>query len=343
MLSLRTLAIVTTSLACTLAGIGCAAPADGEAGVAEQHLEDKTVAAARFSPYLTNLKGALESGRTSEEIANMLLSSGRPNAFSLQALCRLYASRDPKFKEMRDDFKGLEDGIGGFDKWNGIFQSAVSEKKDAATITKLKAKKDAALADFTKLLTDRQWLPTAGSPGRIKLTEDFLKGFDFKSRAEDRKQVLGQMIKELDEIKSTPYDLTILENGNGIHELRRDIRWVLMEELGLAGVVTLKNDTCAVPAYASIPNDNRYGALRSNENEPNPCEVSQCLIFKAAKTVSDLGDLKDQAEIEVNINGDADVVPARLQPAAKAIQDDIVKNDLIGRYSGQLKACRDSL
>jgi hypothetical protein len=344
MLKIRRVAAVLASLVAVAVGsAGCSSAEDAGSGTTDDHLGESTAPLARFSPYLKSLKSTLESGGSTEQIANALLGSGRPAAFSLQALARLYDKADPRFHEMQTDFKGLEDGIGGYDKWNGIYRAAVSANKDAATLERLKQQSDDALVRFTKLLTDRQWITEGGAPTRIKMTEDFLQGFDWKTRADDRKLVLKQIIHELDDLDTTTYDMKILEYGNGIHELRRDLRWVLIDQLALNGMITLDTGACPIPAYAGVPSDNRYGALRSSATEPEPCQVSQCLVFKAANVVSSLGDLKDKAETEVNINGDADVVPEPLQAPAKAIYDDIVQNDLFGVYAGQLKACHDAL
>jgi hypothetical protein len=171
--------------------------------------------------------------------------------------------------------------------------------------------------------------------------EKFLDDFDWGSRSSDRKRVLKRIIKELEDIDDTKYDMSILEHGDGVHELRRDIRWVLIEQLAVNGMITLRND-CPIPAYASVPNDNRYGALRPSASEPDPCQVSQCLVFAAAKAVEDLGDIKDQAEAEVNIADADDVVPERLQGPAEAIYHEIRHNDLIATYVDQLKSCRDA-
>jgi hypothetical protein len=344
MSKLHGVAAVLTAVIVAACGAGCSSSDDPSSGTTDDHIGESEAPLARFQPYLKTLKGALESGQSTEQIAKQLLASGRPAAFSLQALGRLYSDADPRFKQLRDDFKGLEDGIGAYDKWNSIYEEAVAEHKDQATLERLKGQRDAALVTFNKLLTDKQWLTTNGAPTRIKMTEDFLASFDWKTRAEDRKLVLKQMIKELEDIHETTYDMKILENGDGVHELRRDIRWVLIEQVALNGMITTKTDgACPIPAYAAVPNDGRYGNLRSTAVEPKPCQVSACVVYAAAKTVNDLGNIKDQAEQQVNIANGADVVPEPLQAPAKAIYDGIVQNDLIGVYVKELKACKDAL
>jgi hypothetical protein len=337
----RLFAVVAASAALLLASAGCSQTTDNAQSSGEDNLNEADAPVARFAPYLKTLRTAFESGQSTDQIAQTLLSSGRPASFSLQALCRVYEKEDDAFKSMRDDFKGLEDGIGAFDKWNGIYQTAVSQHKDQATLDRLKAQSDAALTTFSQLLSSKGWISTnAATPSLAAKHEAWLKSYGWKKRVDDRNIVLTHLSKEIGDVATTQYDMKILEVGNGIHELRRDIRWVLIEQLGLNGMVTLNPATCAIPAYAALPVTDRYTALRSSALEPSPCQVDACIVAAAAKTVSDLGALKDQAEEEVNINGDADVVPVRLQPAAQAIYAEVTANKLFDVYKAQLEACK---
>lgn len=344
-LPFRTLAAVFSSLVVAACAVGCSASDEPSSGVTDDHLGESEAPLARFKPYMTTLRSTLESGRSNEEIANTLLSSGRPASFSLQALCRLYSDADPKFKEIRDDFKRLEDGIGQYDKWASIYNAAVSEHRDQATLDRLEGQRDQALTAFTQMLAQRKFLVAAGETSRMSEIQAFLDGFDWKTRKDDRALILKALAKELEDLEETHYDMTILEYGDGVHELRRDLRWVLIEQLSLNGMIVANEASCAIPAYAQTPNDNRYGALRSSATEPNPCKIDACLIYQSAKTVSDIGDIKDQAETEVNIGNqaEADKVPERLQAPAKAIYDGITTNALFAKYREQLKACKDSL
>lgn len=338
----RAVAVISSVMALG-AMAGCSTAGDDDAGATDQAVEQGAAPIARFQNYIKSLKAPLASGKPVEDIAQTLLNSGRPASFSLQALCRLYEKTDPKFASMRDDFKGLEDGIGAYDKWDSIYQKAVSEGKDQATLDRLKGQADDALARFKTLLTSKQWIKdgAAGSP-HMEEIETFLNTYKWKSRKEDRTIVLDHLIKEMKDLKDTQYDMKILEVGDGVHELRRDIRWVLIEQLGLNGMIVTKKD-CSVPGYANLGEDGRYTSLRASNLEPNACELSLCLVSAASKAVSDIGNVKDQAEEEVNINGDADVVPVALQPQAAALYDAIKKNDLFGQYITQLNACKAAL
>ncbi len=341
MKTLRLFAVVAASAALLVTSAGCSQSTDNTESSGEDNLNEGDAPVARFAPYLKTLRAALESGQSTDQIAQTLLSSGRPASFSLQALCRLYEKEDDKFKALRDDFKGLEDGIGGFDKWNSIYQTAVSEHKDAATLARLKAQSDTALTAFSQLLSSKGWISAnAATPSLAANHEAWLKAYAWKKRADDRKVVLTHLSKEADDLATTKYDMKILEVGNGIHELRRDLRWMLIEQLGLNGMVTLNPATCAIPAYAALPVTDRYTQLKSSALEPSPCQIDACVVAAAAKTVNDLGDLKDQAEQEVNINGDADVVPVRLQPAAEKIYAEVTANKLFETYKAQLDACK---
>jgi len=337
----RLLAVVAASAALLLAGAGCSQTADDTQSSGEDNLNAADAPLARFAPYLKTLRSTLESGQSSDQIAQTLLSSGRPASFSLQALCRLYEKENDTFKTLRDDFKGLEDGIGQFDKWNGFYQAAVAQNKDAATLQRLKAQADAALVTFSQLLSSKGWVSAdPATPSLAAKHEAWLKAFAWKPRAEDRNVILKHLSKELDDLTTTQYDMKVLEEGNGVHELRRDLRWVLIEQLGLNGMITLNPATCAIPAYAALPTSDRYTQLRSSALEPSPCQIDACVVAAAAKAVGNLGDLKDQAEEEVNLNGDADVVPLRLQPAAQAIYTEVTTNKLFEVYKAQLEACK---
>lgn len=336
----RLLVLAAASAALLISAAGCSQPDESTGESAEQNLNEGEAPLARFAPYLKTLRSTLESGQSVDQIAQTLLSSGRPASFSLQALCRLYEKEDDQFKAMRDDFKGLEDGIGQYDKWESIYQTAQSQGKDKATLDRLKAQADSALTTFSQMLTSKGWISKEG-PSLAAKHEETLKKFAWKATSEDRKIVLKHLSKELDDLATTKYDMKILEVGDGVHELRRDLRWILIEQLSLNGMIVLKN-SCAAPGYSALPLNDRYTALRSSPLEPSPCEVDGCLVAAAAKAVNDIGDLKDQAEQEVNINNGADVVPERLQPATAALYADIQKNKLFETYKAQIDACKDA-
>jgi hypothetical protein len=342
MLKLSRVVITVSAVLALAAAAGCSTTEDASAE-ASQDLTASAAPIARFAPYITTLKTALESGQPMEQIAQSLLASGRPAAFGLQALCRVYEEMDPKFATLRNDFKGLEDGIGDYDKWDSIYQAAVAEKKDQPTLDRLKKQRDDAQAAFEAMLTAKKWLTGAGVVSHISEVETFVHDYRWKARKADRTIVLTHLLEEVGNIQSTKYDMTILENGNGLHELRRDIRWVLFEMLGLNGmVVNETQNACPAPGYSSLTDAGKFN-LKSTTTEPKPCEISVCLLAAASKAVSAIGDVKDEAEQEVVINGDPDVVPVALQPKAQALYDDLLKNDLFGEYVTQLNACKAAL
>ncbi len=329
-----------------LAAFGCSVEASSSEETGDA-VSAREAPLARFNYFINNLKGTIENAATVEDAANALLASGRPVSFSLQSLCRIYGSESDEFGNIRDDFKGLEDGIGQYDKWNGIYQEAVSEKADAATLARLKKTRDDALVTFTKMLTSKGWRTEGGKKTRMTEIEEFLQKFPWQSRKGDREVIFKRLSKELGDIAETTYDMKKLEYGDGVHELRRDIRWVLMEQTTLNGVVILKDrgTKCPIPAYADILNDQdaastRYAQLSSSALEPYACKLSPCVVIAAAKAVDDIGEIKDAAEKAVNIAGDSDVVPVALQAKAQAIYDEVRKNKLIETFQSEIEACR---
>jgi hypothetical protein len=271
MLRTAKIAFVATSVLLASLGTGCSSTGD-ELGTTNDQLEGggADLAIARFAPHLKSLERILDSHKSLEKIAEDLLdSNARTAAFSLQALCRVYADADPDFKKIRDDLKGLEDAIGTYDKWYNVLRAAEEKGKGRDTLDRLEKKEKKALEDFKKLLRDRDWVPADGT-SRVEKIQKLLEKFDWKSRKTDRERVLGSMIDELKDIDQNDYDMKKLEYGKGIHELRRDIRWVLIEQRSLHGLITLKK-SCPIQRYESLSGDD-FAALHSAE--PNACEVS---------------------------------------------------------------------
>ena len=78
------------------------------------------ITAALLSCSLGGLDEA-DPNATLESVADAIVDGpARVAAYNLQALCRLYASEADFFGKMRDDFKGLEDVIGAYDKWKTV-------------------------------------------------------------------------------------------------------------------------------------------------------------------------------------------------------------------------------
>lgn len=306
----------------------------------------------RFDPWLKTIGEALDvsQGQSPADVADELISGPqRIASYNLQALGRLYGSESEQFKQIRDDFKDMEDGIGTFDKWNNVLKKAQSSGASQEVITKLRNKRKKALDDLTTMLTEGAWIPAEGQDSRLDVTQGFLDGFSWRSYDADRELMLKKLQKELKGIKETTYDMKKLEEGDGLHELRRDWKWIAIEMRVLNGMVTFRPNAqvCPVAAYQDLVNQpvaqSKYAKLPREVTEVNPCLISQCLYVGLAQLIEDLGALKDKAETILNSQpgGDElDEVPEEIRAEAEAVYQAVVANDLAGQFSNELAQCQ---
>lgn len=350
---MRRLLAPLASAAVLLTGVSCRTANEPNSAVKDD--PQTTTRAAqlyRFDAWMDVIRDALSraEGETPNDVADKLISGPqRIASYNLQALGRLYGSEEEQFKQIRDDFKDMEDGIGTYDKWNNVLKKAQASGASAEVLAKLKNKRKKALDDLTTMLTEGAWLPPSGQDSRLDVTQAFLDGFAWKSYDDDRALMLQKLLKELKQIKSTAYDMTKLEEGDGLHELRRDWKWIAIEERVLNGMVTFRpnNQECPVPAYQDLVNqpiaNSKYAKLPLAATETNPCLISQCLYLGLAQLIEDLGALKDKAEEILNTQADgqdSDAVPEEIRAEAEGVYARLVATDLAGQMANELAQCQ---
>ncbi|MBC7660622.1 MAG: CotH kinase family protein, partial [Chitinophagaceae bacterium] len=301
---------------------------------------------ARFTVLLDSLDNDIK-GVTPEVAANNLVSGGgRYVAFNLQALGRLYEDQDAQFKDIRKNYKNLEDAIGQYGKYNELIDAAKEKNIAQTAINALTVKRDDALQKLKIYLVSSTFVPADGSNlSYSQKIRNFLETFAWQDRATDRAVMLGKLNDEINTIKSTQYDFTKLEKGNGVHEFRRKMRWFSMEAFALHGLVTLKpmSSSCPVPSYADVLSDpiatNRYAVLPATSYEPNPVSVTPCLYIEVAKLINDIGLIKSDIELEDNSKPDkevSDLVAPADQKSVQKILDGVLKSNVFGLLQAEI-------
>lgn len=298
---------------------------------------------ARFAPWLSVLEESLTSNPKSEKIADALLKGeNRIAAFNLQALGKLYSPQDEKFSSLiRGQMKILEDGIGEYDKWQSIAKES-GKKKD-------EAKAEEARKSFIKLLEKEKWID-AGKKDRLSEIKSFLKKRKWLSYDQDRSQIIAQLSAQLDSITETEYDLGRLEkrdgDGKGLHELRREIRWFMIEARVLNGLIQFQPETqasCSIPSLQGLASTSlaksKYSTLPGSALETDPCYIEQCLFLGLSQSVNRLGELKDAAELDHEAR-ESDRVPTELQQQAEDLYQDLKKSRIFSKLSQNLKQCQ---
>ncbi len=299
----------------------------------------------RFTVWLDILDKQL-IGITPEDAADRLVASGaRAVTFNLQALGRLYADENPAFEKIRIAFKSLEDGIGGYQKWTDLERQGRESGVSPSVLARLQANRDTARIVFVKALTTTQFVPIDGkSLPYTQTLRNFLNNYAWKDVAKDRDEVLNKLILEIENIRTASYDFSHLEDGNGVHEFRRKMRWISMETRALNGMIKLKPiaEACPVPEYSSVVFDpiaqSKYAVLPGSANEPSAVALTPCLYVMVAKLVEDVNQIKAKAELEDSFaEGDpTDAVSISEQAKVQAMLDGAFHNDLFGRLQKEL-------
>lgn len=304
----------------------------------------------RFDPWMNGLRESIEaSDATPDSVADQIVQgSARIDTFNLQGLCRIYGDEDEQFGKMRDDFKDIEDVIGQWDKYDKVLAKATEKNKPQSVLNDLEGKKEKARKDIKKLLTERNWVRTDGGETRLAKIQRRLDEYDWKKYKKDRENVINYLIKALKKIDETPYQFKTLEEGDGLHELRRDLRWVSIEMRVLNGLVVFEkaSNGCPLKPYEDLVNqpiaESKYSQLPPSETEPDQCKIPQCLYLGMAEMIEEFGEIKDDAETEVNTSGGkkaSDEVPKKYREKAEALYKKMTKSGLIDELKDELKKC----
>jgi hypothetical protein len=272
-------------------------------------------------------------------------NKAREKVFNIQALGRIYKGVDPGFKKLHEHFRDLEDAIGDYQKWADYEEQGIADGATEIVLAKLKTNREAGRVRLVNTLRDSNFLPSAEGdvPYTVELRQ-FLMNYSWPSPKEDKKFVVTQMVDELQKIKTAVYDFSHLEDGNGVHEYRRKLRWFSMESRGLNGLITLKpKDTkCPVESWSYLVNDGiattKYAVLPPSLTEPDPISLTPCLYIKVARLVEDVNGIKTKFESAGTMSEtettDLIAEPDRL--VVEAWYNDMMANDLIGRLQMEL-------
>lgn len=291
---------------------------------------DSSYQMARFEPALKIIEQILISSSDTEDVVNQLVTSpqARIAAFNLQALGKMYSSEDTLFSEMRKEFKSIEDNIGQVDKWTDLKNSKNRKK---------------AVAEFADLLAQNQWSVDGESP-RIQHYIKSLKKVKWLAPEDDRTLLIDKLSNQLKKITTTKFDFETLEEGNGLHEYRRQVRWFLMQTRVLNGLVVHKSgESCPNPELTYLLTDplaqSKYAQLPINKNEPKACKITRCYFVDVARVVEEVGNLKDEAEQLIG-NTDSDETPKSIARKAEKIAKEFENNGSLEALIEDFDRCR---
>ena len=256
-------------------------------------LERVMVATANIDKFLT-------PGADAADIAEGLVKNdARTPLFRLEALLRLYEDKFGKDAEKAlDKVKALEDQLGAVGLANDLLDLAKEHSFPKSAVEHLEARVEEQMGLLTEVVAD-DWV--GKKKGRAPAIADIVEAFaeeEWDSYEDDRAYLCEQFDAHLEEIQNEPLDMNDLQGG--VHELRRQLRWMPLFMLATDGAVQLDDQKNPVRELIPLLSDDAvngpFTRMPAPSREARPIVLSRSLFLANSKAIGDIGDLKDTGE-----------------------------------------------
>jgi len=224
----------------------------------------------------------------------------RSALFHLEGILRLYRRRYLALEPAYQRVKALEDALGQLGGAVHLLELAqhlaLAEPAQHWCGTQVAA----ARADLAEQLR-AEWLPQAdGTIPLLRSTSAALAALDFEGYARDRRSLIKELRRWLKTLAGTPLDMYVLQGNHGLHELRRQLRWLPICAVSLDGLVITSDRHNPIEEYRALLTsevaDSPFARLPEPLREDEPIEISRSLFLAATQFISQLGELKDAGE-----------------------------------------------
>lgn len=261
---------------------------------------------ALFAPHLKQLKTNLklrpdESQRS--QISRMIKGDVRRSVFQLEGLARIFKDAAPlSFEKMKTRLKDLEDALGELDERIDYLKFAMSLNADEDAIKSLKARVKDSRVKLAKLVSE--WTRRRKDKGsRFNRLVTRVKDSNEVTPEENRRLILKALVKHIQKIEELPFDTYELQKGT--HEMRRQLRWILIYMQAAGGLFTLDDGEAGLSAdiitrFGSLVRDpiadKPINQLPLVPEIENPIHIHRILYLAISKAVSELGEIKTFGE-----------------------------------------------
>lgn len=255
----------------------------------------------RILTWLARLQPVLQSTSDVEALTHEVLSKNlRATLFYLEGILKLYVRRYPELTALYQRVKMLEDVLGGFDAAQALVQTV--SKLDVAYDCTAWGEQQREL--MRRRVTDelsKGWV--VDGAGRVPVFDELiatLTQLDFDGYRKDRKTLIREIRRRLLELDKTSMDMFELQGNRGLHELRRQLRWVPIYCVALDGLIVTDSTYHPIKEYALFLEaevaKSPYARLPEPTFEDKPVSISLSLFLANTHFISELGDLKDSGE-----------------------------------------------
>lgn len=234
----------------------------------------------------------------------------RGTIFRIEGLTKLYGAKDEALiTELHTTFKAIEDAIGAV-----TLQDALIAKSQEIGAPELVAffteKRTAAKLALAQALSEEGFLKNPVRAVNALIRE--ISDADWKGPKKDRKFFVREMrefVEKLEaKIEKRKFDSAEIEEG--LHELRRQLRWILVFVQAFEGTTAYGKETELKPAVRAWLDEMTAANPKLHENKflqfppslaPEPVVIPQLQYAMISEIVQTIGKLKDGSESRIYI------------------------------------------
>lgn len=231
----------------------------------------------------------------------MMATDLRKTLFTLESQLRLYAPLLGKdVKTSLEQVKALEDGLGAWGLRRDLLKAVDGKPVPPAVLKAMKEDERSARAAVKDLVAG--WLPNDQKRGQVPVLNklvDAMEEATWPSYKEDKAYLRKAVGTHITEMLAEPLDLNNMQEG--IHELRRQARWVPLFMLSSGGAFQLdeaRNPVASLKGLLTSPEaQSPFARMPAADRERDPITVSKSLYLANSRFVAQLGDVKDRGEM----------------------------------------------
>lgn len=233
-------------------------------------------------------------------------SNGRAPLFMLQGLARVYGKLDlddKLFDRIKLESKIVEDALGLIDFWSVTSKLAQQWSLPAGVVQRARERTIDATGRAWAWIQSQDWVACRYHDGNDLLPEKFakrLKAVEWLSPAREAKVLAKWLRKELKDLHHDILELDLTHIEDGLHEARREVRWISIYFSAMEGAFVLDKETSPpedwdrylTPAIISNP----FNQLPEPEAEDVPIIIPAPLLYALSYLIEQLGIIKDSAQ-----------------------------------------------
>jgi hypothetical protein len=256
----------------------------------------------RFNLQIEIFENLLQKAAESKEPAVVLFqSNARQALFCLEALARIYKGihNKKRFERMRLMFKSLEDQLGKIDYYYAYINEFSAQKNfPDILLNNLNQHYKHELLILESMLLNDGWLNENNSI--LAIIKEELETADWLNSKKEKTEIGKSIIGQIEEIEDK-YDAGILNFNDlehGLHEFRRQLRWISIYAQALNGLVQLKiieNSHAKMDIYLTKEVIlNPYNKMPPLLIKINPIIIQSANFYSLSWLITESGNLKDE-------------------------------------------------